>query len=341
MTQCLDEPEPLCGLRCEAGKSCVPEVPVMQSKMTKIIGGMDASFAQFPWQVSIARGYRAIDDPNQVLQGETLCGASILNKNFLLTAAHCDPGKYIDKFIAATGFLNRSMVFDPKFQKEPWHEQYGKLLIPLKKFYSHEDYDDVEIYNDIAVVELQYPIIFPKGDLQSRSYQTLVRPVCLPSVEYEDSVVRDKHDGRTEYFSECVVTGYGDTRDYEHVYKKEERNNLRKISKSDKPLLQFIELPLVTDRHCQNYWDDLRPDQICAYKRGEKFDACQGDSGGPLVCDSYKGAYQQYAQIGVVSFGNGCGKQWPGVYSRVSQYLPWIKNIAGSVQVLDGDGEVV
>ncbi|XP_048506628.1 trypsin 3A1-like [Athalia rosae] len=46
----------------------------------------------------------------------------------------------------------------------------------------------------------------------------------------------------------------------------------------------------------------------------------QGDSGGPILCDS--------VQVGVVSWGRGCGnKRSPGVYSRVDFYLDWINSI--------------
>lgn len=40
----------------------------------------------------------------------------------------------------------------------------------------------------------------------------------------------------------------------------------------------------------------------------------QGDSGGPLVCNK--------VARGIVSFGHD---NPPGVYTRISNYLPWIK----------------
>lgn len=61
---------------------------------------------------------------------------------------------------------------------------------------------------------------------------------------------------------------------------------------------------------------------MCAGKTGK--DTCQGDSGGPLSIAENDGYWYQY---GVVSYGYGCGfRGYPGVYTRVTSFVPWIKD---------------
>ncbi|HEV2771110.1 MAG TPA: serine protease [Solirubrobacteraceae bacterium] len=81
--------------------------------------------------------------------------------------------------------------------------------------------------------------------------------------------------------------------------------------------LQEAHVPVVSDPGCTSaYGSDFDPQSmVCAGRTGQ--DACQGDSGGPLMTmDPGTGRPRQ---IGVVSFGFGCGFPGaPGVYSRVA-----------------------
>ena len=48
-------------------------------------------------------------------------------------------------------------------------------------------------------------------------------------------------------------------------------------------------------------------------------DACQGDSGGPVI--------QNGVAVGLVSWGVGCGDaRYPGVKTRVANYIDWIQS---------------
>ena len=62
--------------------------------------------------------------------------------------------------------------------------------------------------------------------------------------------------------------------------------------------------------------------EICAIRPGTRKDSCQGDSGGPLVAFSEDGS--RLIQVGVVSWGRGCGGPLPGVYTRVASFSDWI-----------------
>jgi secreted trypsin-like serine protease len=61
--------------------------------------------------------------------------------------------------------------------------------------------------------------------------------------------------------------------------------------------------------------DGIIDSQICAInKLGDKvIDACQGDSGGPLQWFIDKNYDKWYFIYGIVSFGIGCGADFPGV----------------------------
>ncbi|KAF5294341.1 hypothetical protein FQR65_LT10794 [Abscondita terminalis] len=85
--------------------------------------------------------------------------------------------------------------------------------------------------------------------------------------------------------------------------------------------LQAVGVYQISNPHCEKLY---RPAGRRVTKRmscysfpGGNKDACQGDSGGPLVSNG--------VQVGIVSWGIGCGKpNYPGVYTRISSSLDHI-----------------
>ena len=79
-------------------------------------------------------------------------------------------------------------------------------------------------------------------------------------------------------------------------------------------------VPLVSDFRAEEPYDAvlgpagyIPPIMVAAGRKGN--DACNGDSGGPLFARASGG----YTQIGIVSFGLGCGARgYPGVYAEVN-----------------------
>ena len=107
---------------------------------------------------------------------------------------------------------------------------------------------------------------------------------------------------------------------------------------------KYVQVPAVKQADCKNDYKNCykpvaypgvlfcRPDiynpdviadsMICAgYPEGGK-DACKGDSGGPFICNNDGKAII----AGVVSWGRDCAlPNYPGVYSRTTHVLNWIK----------------
>jgi len=86
--------------------------------------------------------------------------------------------------------------------------------------------------------------------------------------------------------------------------------------------LRAVTVRVITSAACKQRYSStankIGDAMICAgADKGE--DSCQGDSGGPLTIDNK----QQAKQIGLVSWGIGCGR-YPGVYTAVYKYTNWI-----------------
>ncbi|KAM6959267.1 transmembrane protease serine 9-like, partial [Aplochiton taeniatus] len=164
------------------------------------------------------------------------------------------------------------------------NQQSRSLAMVLR----HPDYNAQTSDNDIALLQLSSAV----------GFTDYIKPVCL--AEPGSSFYTDLN---------TWVTGWG------------------RIG-SGVPLpspqtLQEVSVPVVGNKKCNCLYGEgkITDNMICAGLLAGGKDSCQGDSGGPLVIQQS----QVWIQVGIVSFGIGCAlPDYPGVYTRVSQYQTWI-----------------
>ena len=89
-------------------------------------------------------------------------------------------------------------------------------------------------------------------------------------------------------------------------------------------------MPIITNIECREryqirgYTYPIPKHMLCAAFQNGNRDHCHGDSGGPLSVKMFNG---RYVQAGIVSWGSNCGQDSnrPGVYTRVTAFMDWIK----------------
>ncbi|XP_018518341.1 tryptase-2 [Lates calcarifer] len=136
-----------------------------------IVGGRDAEKGSWPWMVHL----------NITSDGKTKwrCGGTILNNQWVLTAAHCLDAKLKPNY-------RRSMVWVGSHKLQKGSARYMAIYSAVL----HPQYQAVGngYVNDIALIKLTKKLTFSDD----------VRPVSLPSV-----------DDTFGSSSECWITGWG------------------------------------------------------------------------------------------------------------------------------------
>jgi len=215
------------------------------------------------------------------------CGAALIADRWALSAAHCLHTLGGETLYVMGGFLDINNKETAQIKR-------------VETYFSHENFVPRLYEQDIALLRLQSPVVFTPSLL----------PVCLPSPSFSRQQEYSSNLGQT-----AVLAGWGRQWD-------------------DGPLsgqLEMVELPVISNTMCMDWYNMSGSRQyipehtfLCAGWEGGKKDACSGDSGGPLVVRREEDGRAEV--IGVVSWGIGCGvKGRPGVYTRVSQFVPWIK----------------
>ncbi|KAH8024257.1 hypothetical protein HPB51_022376 [Rhipicephalus microplus] len=115
----------------------------------RIVGGQDAYDGEFPWVASLR------------LYGQHFCGGAILNKRWIITAAHCLRSKPPRSFSVRLG----------EYSIGKTEEDHEPQDIRLVRYIIHPMYSQPKRYNnDVALLELAQDVKFNR----------YVIPICLP-----------------------------------------------------------------------------------------------------------------------------------------------------------------
>ncbi|KAE8419618.1 trypsin-like cysteine/serine peptidase domain-containing protein [Aspergillus pseudocaelatus] len=128
-----------------------------------IVGGSQAAAGEFPYQVSVQTSSHK-------------CGGSIIDKDHILTAAHCVDGLSANRLRIRAGSNQHSS---------------GGKLVKVAKVTQHSEFDAKTIKNDIAVLKLA----------SSLDFGSTISAVELPS----------SADDMPQVGTRCSVTGWGST----------------------------------------------------------------------------------------------------------------------------------
>ncbi|XP_016066898.1 PREDICTED: testisin-like [Miniopterus natalensis] len=242
---------------------------------TRVVGGKDAELGRWPWQGSLR------------IWGSHSCGASLLNRRWVLTAAHCFESS-TDPFVWTVQFGELS--------SEPaiWNLQAYRNRYQVERIVMSPRYLGA-VSNDIAMLRLT----------SSVTYTKYIQPICVltSSAEFQN---------RTD----CWVTGWGEIKEGEDLPSP---YTLQEVQ------VGVINTTMCNYLYSQPYFShNIWGDMICAgFAQGGK-DACFGDSGGPLACEK-KGLWYQVGVVSW-GVGCGRPNR-PGVYTNVSMHFKWMQKL--------------
>lgn len=138
--------------------------------ISKIINGAESKPNNWPWAVSIGISYRS---STGLWQNRThICGGTLVDQSYVLTAAHCLEQKIDDRFVPFTStnpslesfFVLRIGIHDIRTTRSEQIYRAGRIFV-------HERFVANTFENDIALIRLERPVTLNEHTV----------PICLPS----------------------------------------------------------------------------------------------------------------------------------------------------------------
>lgn len=270
-----------------AGAFILGGVGAAQGATPRVVNGTPSTASEHPYIVSIGDGR----GPARPWADRHMCGGTLVSERLVLTAAHC-VFEYGSGVVAPTEIL----IGQP--------DQTGALstVRPVGMARSvriHPNYNFRTHAYDAAVIELAQPVAG-------------VKPLT-PAGRGDASL---ENDG-----VEVVSAGWGLTQEAGDISEALMEASLSVVG----PEKCGNDTPYLLGTHTVvGVGGSLDAESmICAYGASshDVADTCQGDSGGPLIAHTQTGG----RLVGIVSWGWGCARQYPGVYSRVSALQDWLE----------------
>nr|ADX36428.1 complement factor B [Apostichopus japonicus] len=234
-----------------------------------------AKLGDWPWQIYIQLK-------------NTICGGTLIEANWILTAAHCLHGNLT--FDVYAGIVDR---FDGQRKK-----------LQVIQTILHPDYDDDTKSHDIALIQLRKPV----------KLNFHIRKACLPDPAKENRLLT---------VGAAVVTGWGHNGVVEAGADRSELIPEPHLQELILQLRRREECEASLDGNDEEDWFDET--MTCAGYLGREVGPCAGDSGGPLVKYAKRGNSRRWTVIGVNSWGIGCALQTElDFFANVPHFVPWI-----------------